>query len=126
MSVNIKSPLANKSVRSLTVPAELPRAHLKGVGSGGDVDIVEELEAAGLVWEQQLPLSKDQTHVLVERFAASRDWNKHNWSAAQFRAALDASPEAVTSSPLLLCMALCILPSMTSGVFTSAKDDKVN
>ena len=38
-----------------------------------------------------------------------------HWSAAQFRAALDASPEVagLASSPLMLFMVLTILPSIS-------------
>ena len=60
------------------------------------------------------PFSKEQTLVYVENFAASKELNMDHWSAAQFRAALAASPEVagLASSPLMLFMVLTILPSI--------------
>ena len=76
------------------------------------------------------PLVKQQTHACVERFAASKNWNRRQWSAAQLRAALDASPELASlgSSPLTLFMVLAILPppppiTSVAGADADAKVD---
>ena len=61
------------------------------------------------------PFSKQQTQAYVEKFAASKALNMDHWSAAQFRAGLDSSPEVagLASSPLMLFMVLTILPSIS-------------
>ena len=61
------------------------------------------------------PFSKQQTQAYVAKFAASKELNMDHWSAAQFRAALAASPEVagLASSPLMLFMVLTILPTIT-------------
>ena len=63
------------------------------------------------------PFSNEQTLVYIDKFAASKDLNMDNWSAEQFRAALDSSPEVagLASSPLMLFMVLTILPSISGG-----------
>ena len=85
------------------------------IGGGDSVDLVKE--AADLIWQQQASFIEEQTRALVTKFAASKDWNKHKWSAAQFQAALDASPDVagLASSPLTLFMVLTILPSISGG-----------
>ncbi len=67
------------------------------------------------------PFNKEQIHVYVEKFALSKELNMDQWSAAQFQAALHASPDVagLVSSPLMLFMVLTILPTI------SADGDKV-
>ena len=71
------------------------------------------------------PFSQEQTLAHVEKFAASKELNMDHWSAAQFRAALDANTDVagLASSPLMLFMVLTILPSISGGD-KAPEDDK--
>ena len=63
------------------------------------------------------PSSKQQTLAYVAKFAASRDRNLDQWSAAEFEAALVANRDVagLASSSLMLFMVLTILPSISGG-----------
>ena len=63
------------------------------------------------------PFSRQQTLAYVAKFAASKDLNLDQWSAAQFEAALVANTDVagLASSPLMLFMVLTILPSISGG-----------
>jgi hypothetical protein len=71
------------------------------------------------------PFSKEQTTEYIENFAASKELNMDHWSAAQFQAALVASPDVagLASSPLMLFMVLTILPSISGD---DGKADQVS
>jgi hypothetical protein len=71
------------------------------------------------------PFSKQQTLLYVEKFAASKALNMDHWSAVQFQAALDASPDVagLALSPLMLFMVLTILPTI-SGTAETSEDEK--
>ena len=74
------------------------------------------------------PFSKEQTHAYLEKFAVSDELNMDQWSAAQFQAALDASPEVagLASSPLMLFMVLTILPSISGDGDGKADPGEMN
>ena len=63
------------------------------------------------------PFTQQQKLEYITNFAASKHLNSDEWSAAQFRVALDASPElaGLASSPLMLFMVLNILPSISDA-----------
>ena len=95
------------------LPTELVGADLAGV------DLLDESRPERMT---QAIDSKEQKLVYVAKFAASKDWNLSEWSAAQFSAALAANPDmaGLASSPLTLFMVLTILPSISVDV-----DDQV-